>query len=194
MSSMLLTLAEGAMEGALVVLATDPVRRPFGPKAVAGVVIGVLALIALVVFVCVRFSRVGPPCLLCGNLRTTPLGRLPLERQLEIMEYFRQYERRYPRTAAVFVCLECNSVHDDFSGLLRSREAGAYEVSVGNVTYCKVCGCPVRGCLPERGEVPCPKCGTKHRRRVDERSGMRFFMPPPDAEILEGFKDKGGAL
>ena len=60
---------------------------------------------------------------------------LPDQEKDQILSYFKEHERRTPDTTAIFVCLHCRIVYDDFSGEKRSMEGDTRSI-------CKVCQSP----------------------------------------------------
>ena len=92
----------------------------------------------------------------------------------------------------LFVCLDCMTVHDDFSGEKRSMDvdtAGGFLIAR---TYCKVCNYLMQGCDPENPNIQCGRCGTRYRWEVDGENGFRFLMAPAGAKLLQRCKDRMG--
>lgn len=138
-----------------------------------------LAALTVMGLVLRRFVElIGNPCQFCAS-KTRPFRRLDSATQVAILDYFVHHERREPDRSGLFVCLNCKTVHDDFSGEKASWDIDAF----GCVTFCKVCLARIRGCEPDRDVVDCPACGTQYAWRLHEGSGFRFFMPPADASI-----------
>ena len=146
---------------------------------VFGVLLLAIAVLAGVAWLVVRW--ISFPCHFC-NVRVKRFDEVPEKDRDQILAYFQQHEDREPDASALFVCTNCRSVHDDFSGQKASREINAY----GCTTFCKVCGRVIYGCLPERESVACRGCGTEYRWETDHASGYRFFMPPEGVKILDG--------
>jgi len=156
----------------------------------------ILVLLGGVIAMCivgkVLVSLIGCPCQFCDNRKITPFKKLPLDLQRNILDYFREYERREPDTSAVFACQECRTVFDDFSGEKRSMDTDVDHTRLsgdkGHYTckaYCKVCSSLMSGCDPDVNEIKCPRCGTAYVWNTHEKSRFRFLRPPPDAELLE---------
>ena len=141
---------------------------------------------------------VGAPCQFCENLKLTPFTQLPVQQQRSVLSYFRAHEDREPDLNSVFVCLDCKTVHDDFSGDKRSMDmdmissplSGA-SVSLAR-TFCKVCNALMQGCNPGNEDIHCVRCGTKYRWHNFAETGFRFLMPPKESRILERCKDVAG--
>ena len=128
----------------------------------------------------------------------TALDRLsPADRE-GILSYFRRHEGREPDTRAIYVCHQCRTVCDDFTGPELPRIAPYYAVTgKGGVPvrsrWCKVCAEPMIEYGPGR-EARCPKCGTPFKWQVHEQSGMRFLMPPPGTKVLPHRLDTMGPV
>lgn len=140
-----------------------------------------LGVVGFVVF-CLVLRRVvewiGSPCQFCEQ-KTRTFRRLDIETQEAILGHSHEHERREPDRSGIFVCLNCRTIHDDYSGEKASWDIDAY----GCVTFCKVCHAPLQGCEPSR-DVQCPDCGTYYAWQIHSGSGFRFFTPPRDASIL----------
>ncbi len=144
--------------------------------SVAGTFLTILAIMLAVAFLAKKIIfAVGFPCPFCKNLRLTPFNNVPQEVRRQIISYFRDTEHRRPEAQAVWVCRDCRTVFDDFSGGRRSGGTGQ--------ARCKVCATVLKRCLPEDESVRCTTCGTPHRWAVHEPSGFRFLMPPDDAKL-----------
>jgi hypothetical protein len=136
------------------------------------ILFGAVGLIAFGLVLRRFVEWIGAPCQFCGS-KTNRFRRLDSATQANILDYFVQHERREPDRSGLFICLNCRTVHDDFSG-----EKGSWDVDTfGCVTFCKVCLARIRGCEPER-EVECPQCETKYSWTIHDGSGFRFLMPP----------------
>ena len=129
------------------------------------------------------FKYNGLDCQFCANLKATPFKDLPFDKQEKLLQYFKKYEKRSPDTAAIFVCCDCNTVYDDFSGEKNSREADAGPL--GCKTICKVCGHMVNHCEIDNPDIHCDHCGTHYSWEVHDGSGYRILTPPQDAKILK---------
>jgi len=165
------------------------------PPAAKYVFIGAIAAAVLLIPVLFLLRRlidwIGRPCQFCRNMRMTPLDKMmPADRE-DILSYFRRHEGREPETRAIFVCRQCRTVHDDFSGELRSP---GRDVFSGNLTYCKVCNRLMTGCDVGRDDIRCPRCGTAYSWQVHEKSGMRFLTPPAGAKVLARCRDDLGMM
>jgi hypothetical protein len=163
--------------------------------------LGVAFLVALG-FLLKRLVRaIGMPCQFCDNNKLTYFDKLPLNTRVAILSYFREREKRTPDTDGLFICLNCHTVHDDFSGEKRSWDtdyaagvgpSGIPELKASARTFCKVCNRLIYGCDPGRDDIHCEFCGTHYQWQVHEPSDFRFFMPPEDAQVLERCKDSYG--
>ena len=163
--------------------------------------LGIAFLVALA-FLLKRLVRaVGMPCQFCDNRKLTYFDQLPPDTRNDILSYFRNREKRVPDTDGLFICLNCRTVHDDFSGEKRSWDID-YAASVGPSensgfefsarTFCKVCNNLVYGCDPGRDDIHCEFCGTHYQWQTHEPSGFRYLMPPEGAQVLERCKDIHG--
>ncbi len=124
------------------------------------------------------------PCQFC-EAKVKSFRQISIEAQEAILRYFREYEGRKPDRHGLFVCLNCKTVHDDFSGEKQSRDIDSY----GCVTFCKVCHATMRGCEPENNAIKCPRCDTPYKWQTHEKSGFRFLMPPKGARLHERSKN-----
>lgn len=141
-------------------------------------IMAVLVVVALLLRPVVKW--ISFPCQFC-NAKVKVLDQVSAEDQAGILAYFHQHERREPDKGGVFVCTNCKTVHDDFSGEKRSRDTDAYSCK----TFCKVCGRIMYRCEPEREVVACDGCATEYHWQVHERSGYRFFTPPAGAQLRD---------
>lgn len=153
------------------------------------IIAGVIGL-AAIVFAVRFFMRTAIMCQFCGNADCKVWDRVEEETQRHILAYFRSHERREPDTSGLFVCDECKTIFDDFSGEKANRE-----VDYGwNKAWCKVCNHAMQGCGPGNANIECRKCGTRYEWKTHEESGYRFLMPPPDANLLERCSDLYGEI
>ena len=120
------------------------------------------------------------PCQFCGK-KVKSFPQVPEQDRQNILAYFREHESREPDKGGLFVCANCQTVHDDFSGEKISWDVDSYGCS----TFCKVCGLTVRGCEPSKESTTCDGCKTEYHWQTHERSGFRFFTPPRGAGLLE---------
>ncbi len=150
------------------------------------VFLAVLGVLIAVGKIAVRV--VGAPCQFCENRKLTRFGQLPSSKRRPILGYFRSHEGRDPDTSAVFVCVDCMTVHDDFSGEKRSMDI---DMGVAR-TFCKVCNALMQDCDPDNEDIRCVRCGTHYRWQDHADSGFRFLMPPQGAKILERCQDVAG--
>jgi len=157
----------------------------------------VLALAALMV----RFlMRRGIMCQFCGDDDCKVWDRVADDVKVVILEYFTSYEKRDPDTSGIFVCDQCKTVFDDFSGEKASREVDSATVVRGYQTkslvtcrtWCKVCNSLLQFCDPDNPDIRCRKCGTAYEWKTHEKSGYRFLMPPEDAQVKERCNDPFG--
>ncbi len=139
------------------------------------VLVGFLVLAKL----CIR--NLSLPCQHCLNPRVTLFRKLPFDQQEVVLGYFRRYEHREPDTEGLFVCVECKTVYDDFSGEKISREIDWAQIR----SICKVCNHIVINCGPDMKDIRCKACGTSYKWEVDAESGFRFLMPPPDTKVTK---------
>ena len=96
-------------------------------------------------------------------------------------------EGREPDKNGLFLCENCQTVHDDFSGAKETRD-----IDFGGATaFCKVCSARMQDCTPDNDNIECPKCGTPYRWAKDKKSRLRFLMPPEGARLLEKFGGGG---
>ena len=123
---------------------------------------------------------IGFSCQFC-DAKVQPLRRIDQALQEEILQYFYNYERRKPDQSGIFVCLNCKTIHDDFSGEKQSRDPDKYN----NVTFCKVCNAAIWRCEPKNDSIQCPRCQTPYIWQTYEDSEFRFLMPPEDAKLLK---------
>jgi len=152
------------------------------------IIIG-LFITGLFCWLIIKLYRVTPfPCQFCKNQRITRFKDLPDDLQHKIMHYFRFREKREPDTDGVFVCQECKTVFDDFSGEKKSGDIDNF----GNMTWCKVCNTLMYGTVPGKKDITCPQCGTKYEWQTHEESGFRFLVPLTDKRLLEECDDKFG--
>ncbi len=136
---------------------------------------------------------VGLPCQFCENRKVSRFDELAESQRRALLRYFRLHEAREPDASGIFACLNCMTVHDDFSGEKRSMDVDT--AGFGGVlarSYCKVCNNLIQGCDPANDDIRCSHCGTPYRWQVHEDSGFRFLMPPREASILERCRDVGG--
>jgi len=159
----------------------------------------VIALVAAV-FMARYFMRTGIICQFCGDIDCKVWDRVADDVKVRILEYFRSYEKRSPDTSGIFVCDECKTVFDDFSGERASRDVDSVTVSRGLHTrsivtcrtWCKVCNSLMQSCDPDNPSIRCRTCGTGYEWKTHEESGYRFLMPPENAKILERCDDLAG--
>lgn len=138
--------------------------------------------------------KAGCPCQFCDNARTMPFARLPVALREEIRGYFTNVERRQPQTPAVFVCLDCGTVFDDFSGEQRSRDRDVVwhhpaRAFLACRAFCKGCNALMQGCEPDTTPTACARCGREHAWTVWGKSGLRYLMPLGDAPVLPRCRD-----
>lgn len=160
------------------------------------VFLGIIVVVAAVAKILIR--AVGAPCQFCENRKLARFTRLSAPQQHSVLSYFRAHEGREPDLSSVFVCLDCKTVHDDFSGEKRSMDMDMISAPVGGVsvslarTFCKVCNALMQGCDPENEDIHCVRCGTKYRWQNYTETGFRFLMPPRESRILERCEDAAG--
>lgn len=154
-----------------------------------GVVVLTALGVGLWVFKRYVIRHMSLPCQFCRNTRLTLFRKLPDDLKKSILTYFREHENRDPDEEGIFVCLECRTVHDDFSGEKMSREVDFYQVT----TLCKVCSTLLRDCGLYNENIRCPTCGTPYKWQVHEKSGFRYLMPPAGTEVTSKIDDPGYA-
>ena len=147
--------------------------------------LGLLAVFAALVAAVGIFLKkmFGLGCQFCENNKTTPWKKLSPKDQENLLRYFTDYEKRSPDTSAIFVCENCQTVFDDFSGEKKSMEPD--KGLTGCLTWCKVCKGVVCNCDLDNDNIHCTSCNTPYAWRTHEGSGYRILMPPEDAEVLE---------
>jgi hypothetical protein len=156
-----------------------------------GLSLAVVAFLVLLLLALKKLVRaIGVPCQFCRNRKLTYFDELSLDESAAILEYFRSHERRTPDTEGVFVCTECRTVHDDFSGEKRSMDVDAFSTR----TFCKVCNAIMTGCEPRNPDIRCPRCATQYQWQVFAGSGFRFLTPPAGAKVLERCRDVLGGV
>jgi hypothetical protein len=155
------------------------------------VVVATLALVGFVVMIKRLLSSF--PSQFCRKGKCKPLETLPEEAQVRILDYFSSHEGRNPDVTSIFVCENCRTVFDDFSGEKRSRDAdtpsyyadGEGKFKIGACrAFCKVCGGVVFGAELNNPKIHCNDCETQYAWRTHEKSSYRFLMPPSDAKLL----------
>jgi hypothetical protein len=157
-------------------------------------IIAVLVAIGLIMKLVVW--KVGVPCQFC-DARLKYWEDLPLPDRAAILEYFNEVEKRDPETGAVFVCVKCGSVFDDFSGEKLHRDYDQF----GLRAYCKKCNAIMWNQkdlatwdgVSESPYMKCKSCGTVHRWQMYKETRFRLLMPPPDIEVLPKCNDDGMA-
>ena len=154
---------------------------------IGAVVVGMLVVIMVIVKLWIRYMSL--PCQFCRNKRLDLFRQLDPATQESILSYFREYEHRDPDTEGIFVCRDCKTVFDDFSGEKMSRELDMFQVR----SLCKVCNHVLVNCGIYNENIRCPICQTPYKWQVDEKSGFRFLSPPPDTEVREKIYDEGVA-
>jgi len=163
---------------------------------VALVFLGGIVVLAVVAKRLMR--AVGVPCQFCDNQKLSRFDQLPALRQQSVLEYFRVHEHREPDTSGVFACLQCMTIHDDFSGEKRSADVDFVDVPVRGIsiaiarTFCKVCNRLMQGCDPDNDNIHCPRCDTQYHWQKFGDTGFRFLMPPSGVKLLERCRDVGG--
>ena len=143
------------------------------------IIVGAIILIRLLL------KAAGWPCSVCGEFTMTKFEELPQNQQDEIRTYFRQHERREFKEDHVFVCPTCHTVHDDFSGEKRSRELDAFGLEPCCKSFCKICGNLLVYTASPDAEVTCTHCETRQAWTSFGDSGLLFFAPPADAQLME---------
>lgn len=126
------------------------------------------------------------PCTLCGTGTARPLRALSDADRQTVLRYFRQCEDREPDAEGIFVCENCHTVYDDFSGEKGSRtpdlvsvpnpRTGQEDLKVGFICFCKRCELKMMGNTPKYGPIVCRECKTAHEWREFERTGYTFLM------------------
>ena len=164
---------------------TVPIDTAIAVKALVVVAV-MLLVIALILKFWIR--RMSLPCQFCRNVRISLFRELPRGVQTSILAYFRDYEGREPDREGIFVCRDCKTVLDDFSGEKMSRE-----VDVDSRHFCKVCGALMIGCDLGNDNIVCQRCDTRYTWRVHEQSGFRFLSPPPGTRVIPEPVDCGYA-
>ena len=157
------------------------------------VVLAVLILAGIVLKFLVR--KVGIPCQFC-DARLQYWDDLSMEDCGGIMEYFTECEKRSPDTDGVFVCPDCGSVFDDFSGAKLSRDYDAYGIRA----YCKVCNNLMWNRknmadwdgVSESPYMHCEMCGSVHQWQTYKDTRFRFLVPPEDKPVLPKCEDFTG--
>ncbi|MBT3291785.1 MAG: hypothetical protein HN380_30865 [Victivallales bacterium] len=135
-------------------------------------------------------------CQFCGSTDMKMWDQLSEGLQKKILAYFRSHERRKPDTRGVFVCDECGTVFDDFSGMREDPEvdtegAGSHTV-ISMRAWCKVCGSLMQGCDPDNDNIHCRTCETRYEWKEHGKSGYRFLMPPKKAKVRKRSGDLSG--
>ena len=146
--------------------------------------IGFAALVILGLALRKLVEWISFPCQFC-EAKVRPFRKVDTETQEAILRYFRDHERREVHQKGLFVCLNCKTVHDDFSGEKQSWDSDRF----GGVTFCKVCHATMYGCNPKNNNIKCPRCETPYAWQVHEPSGFRFLMP----QKAQRFSDPAGA-
>ncbi len=126
--------------------------------------IGVLALVSFI------SGRARFHCQRC-NGKVRAFGELEDIQQQRIADYYRRIERRTPEWKRVFVCPDCASVYDEFSGEYRSRDQDVYHL----LAYCKACGKFMHRRKSDATDIRCNHCDAEHQWTLDEPSGHTFL-------------------
>lgn len=84
-----------------------------------------IAAIIAFIFLIKLFMRTAIMCQFCGYNDCKVWSRVPEELQKSILDYFQTHEKREPDTSGIFVCDQCKTVFDDFSGEKANREVDA---------------------------------------------------------------------
>lgn len=122
--------------------------------------------------------RLGAPCDRCGT-RLKPLSDLATDERAEIMQHYRRAEKRQLAEEAVFLCRNCQRVHDDFSGVRRSMTGDAQSI-------CKVCGAPyVRYLGPLKITGTLQEFATENADQVEQIECLRCQRPTPDCVFCD---------
>ena len=109
-------------------------------EAFVGLLLGSLVVMATLIFGArLLVRRVGCTCHLCAS-RMSFFHELTADERAEILEYYRQNEKRTPDTSGLFVCKNCLIIYGDFSGEKRSMDGD-------DVSICKICNAPYVGYL-----------------------------------------------
>ena len=148
--------------------------------------IGFAALVGLALALRKLVEWISFPCQFC-EAKVRPFRKVDTETQEAILRYFRDHERREVHQKGLFVCLNCKTVHDDFSGEKQSWDIDRF----GGVTFCKVCHATMYGCNPKNDNIKCPRCETSYAWQVHELSGFRFLMPPKGTAVLRSSRSYG---
>lgn len=151
----------------------------------------VLTFVAAIVGMVWLVRLIGLACQFCSNSRVSFFNELTAEQQDTILDYFQTYEHRTPDTKAIFVCCDCNTVFDDFSGEKKSMEADYGRG--GCRTWCKACHQMVYECNLDNDNIGCPDCNTPYKWDVYKDTGFRFLMPPPNTKLLSKCRDLFGS-
>jgi len=152
---------------------------------VGAVVVGVLMVIMVIIKLCIRYMSL--PCQFCRNKRLDLFRELDPQTRESILTYFREYEHREPDTEGIFVCRDCKTVFDDFSGEKMSREVDLFQAR----HFCKKCNHVMTNCGVYNKDIRCPNCHTLYKWEVHEMSGFRFLSPPAGTEVLKKVFDEG---
>lgn len=168
----------------------DPTAPEIDIRMAITAIVAVAAILA-VITVILKFwvRRMSLPCQFCRNVRVSLFRELPPDVQTSILSYFREYERREPDAEGLFVCRDCKTVFDDFSGEKMSREVDAIQPR----HICKVCNVLMTNCGIRNKNIHCPHCGTHYTWQVHEKSGFRFLSPPPNTQVANNPVDYGYA-
>ena len=113
---------------------------------------GLMAVVGFAVICRWLVRLVSFPCQFCGA-KLKEFGQLPLPDRENVLAYSREHERREPDRSGLFVCTNCHTVHDDFSGEKASRDVDRFS----NRTFCKACGAVIWSADPDLEFVECPE-------------------------------------
>ena len=83
------------------------------PEILIGIEFVALVVLALALRKLVEW--ISFPCQFC-EAKVRPFRKVNTETQEAILRYFRDHKRREAPRKGLFVCLNCKTVHDDFSG------------------------------------------------------------------------------
>lgn len=126
--------------------------------------------IGLLVLVSFISRRARFHCQRC-NGKVRPFAELDDMQQQRIADYYRRIERRSPEWKRVFVCPDCASVYDEFSGEYRSRDQDVYHL----LAYCKACGKFMHRLKSNAIDIRCNHCGAEHQWTLDDPSSHTFL-------------------
>ena len=102
--------------------------------------IGFAALVVLALALRKLVEWISFPCQFC-EAKVRPFHKVDTETQEVILRYFRNHERREAPRKRLFVCLNCKTVHDDFSTARSNRGIATDLVALPSVK------CATRPCM-----------------------------------------------